>query len=556
MKKVTVLVVIATVLMASSAVFAGGHVVTGNGSAATLIQGPQGAQGPTGPRGVRGARGAQGPQGEPGRDGATWYGGVGRPSGGSEGDYYMDYSSHDVLRYSDGEWVWVSNLDGSPGSEDLLPAGDNPLTQVPSENMTSIEYRGPEGSVLIQEGTPESEPALPFTDDPLSAVEGGIKQMDYEGPLGSKWSIQEHNSAPWNPWLWLFGALALAALVAAVAWATRHRREVDERDDIRDHDSLDTALRTGRPVKALVGGDYYSVDGDDLEPPTPPSEGGGSGSSSTSGNVLTDAALMRLSRVPAEIVGAMGTAMEKVLGTARSGSSEPTKTPTPATTTPRKTTSAPATKDLAEEPEASDEELWRNKATSRHAKLGNELRGLKAGHWAGLPEETRDTLWRVSDGIAGSVLDGDEDPEGAKKAFLEAWDSIVNGAPRRSGSTTTSSSDDRRPPATSAEEEQEEAEEPEDDEDSDLSADETDEALTEADTPPDIHDEVEEPEDDGDGVDPPSPEDVNDAVPDDCNVLGSNGQPRCANCGQFVSVDDDGNYTCKRCGLSDTNQRT
>jgi hypothetical protein len=438
---------------------------------------------------------------------------------------YWEKKKNGIYHRIDGEWVYIDSIDGSPQGEPWLPTGPNPLGQLPSGNMTDMDYYGPEGTRLHQEGVPDKEPDLPLGENPIRDFDS----VDYSGPAGSSFSGEKHNL-----WPWLWGALALVGLgsvLGLIALAiARHRRDTDSEDEEGFRDMVASAISRGRGIIARSPHGTYidspgsreseeDDDGDDDPEPKPPttppsSEGGGSGSSSASGSVLTDAALMRLSRVPAEIVGAMGAAMEKVLGAAaRPGSSEPAKTSAPAPTTSSKTPEEPTPAPTTREP-ADDEELWRNKATSRHAKVGNTLRGLKAGHWAGLSEETRDTLWRVSDGIAGSVLDGDEDLENAKKAFLEAWDSIVNGAPRRSGPATTSFSDDR-PPVTPSEEEQEEVEEPEDDDDGDLSADEADEVLTEADTSGDeaadaVFGEAEEPEDD---VDPPSAEDVNDNEP-------------------------------------------
>jgi hypothetical protein len=66
------------------------------------------SQGPAGPPGPQGAAGVAGDPGAPGVRGSRWYTGAGAPSGVPdtriEGDMYLDESSGDVWRWSDGSW--------------------------------------------------------------------------------------------------------------------------------------------------------------------------------------------------------------------------------------------------------------------------------------------------------------------------------------------------------------------------------------------------------------------------------------------------------------------
>ena len=70
-------------------------------------QGPQGIQGETGPTGATGAAGA---------DGATWSSGSGVPSGGVDGDFYLRESNYDVYKKIAGTWTVVVNIKGIQGN--------------------------------------------------------------------------------------------------------------------------------------------------------------------------------------------------------------------------------------------------------------------------------------------------------------------------------------------------------------------------------------------------------------------------------------------------------
>ncbi len=161
-----------------------------------------------------------------------------------------------------------------------------------------------------------------------------------------------------------------------------------------------------------------------------------------------------------------------------------------------------------------------------------------------------------AEGGAYAVARGDQTLEEAKQIFASLW-----------GQEAASVASDR-PPATPSEEEQEEVEEPEDD--TDLSADQADEALTEADTsgddaadavfgenseeqeevsddtdtPADLHDELAG-ETEDDEVDPPSPDDANDAVPD--STPRQIGSVECPNCGRTAKKIKDGEEVFSDC---------
>lgn len=60
--------------------------------------------------------GAPGPQGDPGADGATWTSGSGAPSGGNDGDHYLNLTNGDVYRKDAGVWSVVGSIAGPSGA--------------------------------------------------------------------------------------------------------------------------------------------------------------------------------------------------------------------------------------------------------------------------------------------------------------------------------------------------------------------------------------------------------------------------------------------------------
>lgn len=80
---------------------------------ATGPTGPTGSTGPTGPAGATGATGSTGPAGA---DGATWSSGSGAPSGGNNGDFYLNTANDDVYKKTAGTWSVIANIKGSTGA--------------------------------------------------------------------------------------------------------------------------------------------------------------------------------------------------------------------------------------------------------------------------------------------------------------------------------------------------------------------------------------------------------------------------------------------------------
>lgn len=80
--------------------------------------GPTGPTGATGATGSTGAAGTNGTNGTNGVDGATWYTGVGAPSGGTgvNNDLYINTSNGDYYKKIAGSWVLQANLTGPTGA--------------------------------------------------------------------------------------------------------------------------------------------------------------------------------------------------------------------------------------------------------------------------------------------------------------------------------------------------------------------------------------------------------------------------------------------------------
>lgn len=69
-----------------------------------------------GATGATGATGAAGADGADGTDGATWIAGAGAPSGGVDGDLYLNTSNSDVYQKSGGSWSVITNIKGDAGT--------------------------------------------------------------------------------------------------------------------------------------------------------------------------------------------------------------------------------------------------------------------------------------------------------------------------------------------------------------------------------------------------------------------------------------------------------
>lgn len=79
-----------------------------------------------GPQGIQGEPGDPGEDGIVGFDGKTWTSGSGAPSGGVDGDFYLQETTYDVYKKISGTWTLILNVkgaDGPPGAD-----GDNGLS--------------------------------------------------------------------------------------------------------------------------------------------------------------------------------------------------------------------------------------------------------------------------------------------------------------------------------------------------------------------------------------------------------------------------------------------
>ncbi|MCD8309292.1 MAG: InlB B-repeat-containing protein, partial [Clostridia bacterium] len=68
---------------------------------------------------VNGVNGNDGKDGEDGEDGSVWYTGSGEPAAttGKNGDMYLDTTSYDIYRMTDGVWVKTGNVKGADGDD-------------------------------------------------------------------------------------------------------------------------------------------------------------------------------------------------------------------------------------------------------------------------------------------------------------------------------------------------------------------------------------------------------------------------------------------------------
>lgn len=71
------------------------------------IKGLTGDTGATGPAGADGAAGPTGATGAAGADGATWTSGTGSPTGGNDGDFYLQTTNGDIWKKTAGTWAVV-----------------------------------------------------------------------------------------------------------------------------------------------------------------------------------------------------------------------------------------------------------------------------------------------------------------------------------------------------------------------------------------------------------------------------------------------------------------
>lgn len=80
------------------------------------IKGPTGDKGPVGDKGEDGKDGIDG---EDGKDGSSWLSGSSKPTNslGKDGDYYLNTSTNDLYFKENGEWKFLSSINGEDGED-------------------------------------------------------------------------------------------------------------------------------------------------------------------------------------------------------------------------------------------------------------------------------------------------------------------------------------------------------------------------------------------------------------------------------------------------------
>lgn len=80
------------------------------------IKGPAGDKGPVGDKGEDGKDGIDG---EDGKDGSSWLSGSSKPTNslGKDGDYYLNTSTNDLYFKENGEWKFLSSINGEDGED-------------------------------------------------------------------------------------------------------------------------------------------------------------------------------------------------------------------------------------------------------------------------------------------------------------------------------------------------------------------------------------------------------------------------------------------------------
>ena len=80
------------------------------------IKGPTGDKGPVGDKGEDGKDGVDG---EDGKDGSSWLSGSSKPTNslGKDGDYYLNTSTNDLYFKENGEWKFLSSINGEDGED-------------------------------------------------------------------------------------------------------------------------------------------------------------------------------------------------------------------------------------------------------------------------------------------------------------------------------------------------------------------------------------------------------------------------------------------------------
>ena len=90
----------------------------------------EGAKGETGPQGPAGEKGETGEQGEPGTPGSSFLSGLTNPSDseGRDGDTYLNITTGDIFKKTDGFWEKMGNMKGGDSSSSTFLSGDRTPT--------------------------------------------------------------------------------------------------------------------------------------------------------------------------------------------------------------------------------------------------------------------------------------------------------------------------------------------------------------------------------------------------------------------------------------------
>ena len=127
------------------------------------IKGPTGDKGPVGDKGEDGKDGIDG---EDGKDGSSWLSGSSKPANslGKDGDYYLNTSTNDLYFKENGEWKFLSSINGEDGED----GSDGTLVGEDGKNAYSNTFLPLTGGyVRADKGSALEGETINFTITPL-----------------------------------------------------------------------------------------------------------------------------------------------------------------------------------------------------------------------------------------------------------------------------------------------------------------------------------------------------------------------------------------------------
>ena len=127
------------------------------------IKGPTGDKGPVGDKGEDGKDGIDG---EDGKDGSSWLSGSSKPTNslGKDGDYYLNTSTNDLYFKENGEWKFLSSINGEDGED----GSDGTLVGEDGKNAYSNTFLPLiDGYVRADKGSALEGETITFTITPL-----------------------------------------------------------------------------------------------------------------------------------------------------------------------------------------------------------------------------------------------------------------------------------------------------------------------------------------------------------------------------------------------------